>query len=114
MIDRKIDRPELNLTGRIYGRSPVQGEGTIRGNAFYFRARHDEWTFSVSENAEINPVDIQTIEAGKQHGFYRENGYRPNRMGSVGYMDFEIAEKSMIDCVKEYKNIGYDPLLDSC
>ncbi len=103
MDDRIIDRPELNLTGRIYGQSPVQGEGTIIGNAFYFRARHDEWTFSVSENIEIDPVDIQTQEAGKQHGFYRENGYGQKGMESASYMDFEIAEKLIIDCIKEYK-----------
>lgn len=104
MKDRKIDKPEMNLIGRIYGQSPIQGEGTIQGNAFYFRARHDEWTFSVSEYTEIDPVDIQTTEAGNQYGFYRENSYGLIGAESASYMDFETAEKLIIKCIIEYKN----------
>jgi hypothetical protein len=33
------------------GAAPVQAEGTVAGHPFYVRARHDEWTFSVPENA---------------------------------------------------------------
>ena len=61
----------MNLFGTIYGTSPVQAEGTINGHLFYFRARHDEWTFSISESSRIDPVDIQTIEYGKNMDFSR-------------------------------------------
>lgn len=35
------------------GNCPVQGEGTIDGVPFYFRARGEHWTLSVSKNQEI-------------------------------------------------------------
>jgi len=33
----------------IYGECPVQGEGTIDGVEFYFRARHNRWSLSVGD-----------------------------------------------------------------
>lgn len=33
--------------GSVGGQCPVQGEGTVDGLSWYFRARHDEWSFEV-------------------------------------------------------------------
>jgi len=96
----------LDLSGTVYGTSPVQAEGTVNGHSFYFRARHDEWTFSISENSEIDPVDIQTIEAGKKHGFFKEGEYGQNGAESASYMDFKVAEKIILDNCTEYKTFA--------
>ena len=34
--------------GYVYGACPVQGEGSVEGRSFYFRARHGRWEFEVS------------------------------------------------------------------
>lgn len=34
--------------GDVYGACPVQGEGTVEGRSFYFRARHGHWSFEIS------------------------------------------------------------------
>lgn len=51
--------------------APVQAEGTVAGRPFYFRARHDEWTFSVSESAGLDPVDVGEADAVTGRGWYR-------------------------------------------
>ena len=33
----------------IYGECPVQGEGTIDGVEFYFRARHNRWSLTIGD-----------------------------------------------------------------
>ncbi len=45
--------------------APVQAEGTVDGRPFYFRARHDEWTFSVAEVAGVDPADVETTAPGR-------------------------------------------------
>tara|TARA_R110002050_G_scaffold299374_2_gene464759 strand:+ start:22 stop:357 length:336 start_codon:yes stop_codon:yes gene_type:complete len=103
--NQKINHIELDVIGTVYGVSPVQAEGTVHGLSFYFRARHDEWTFSVSENPEIDPVDIQTIEAGESYGFFKECSYGGIGAESASYMDFQTAENIIIDCCAEYRKI---------
>lgn len=100
--NRKISSSELNLEGTIYGTAPVQAEGTVNGHSFYFRARHDEWTFSVSENSEIDPVDIDNFEAGKKYGFFKQANYGKKGGESASYMDLESAEKIVFDCSLDY------------
>lgn len=59
----EFENNDLKLIGKICGSAPVQAEGTVNGFLFYFRARHNEWTFAISENPEICPVDIQLVES---------------------------------------------------
>ena len=57
-VEASVDAPYEdsgdNWVGYIYGHCPVQGEGTITVNdqtlTWYFRARHDNWSFEVDEN----------------------------------------------------------------
>jgi hypothetical protein len=45
--------------GSLYGACPVQGEGVVDGRPWYFRARHDEWSFSVAAASDGDPVGIR-------------------------------------------------------
>jgi hypothetical protein len=78
---------------------PVQAEGTIDGNRFYFRARWDSWSFAVSENSELDPVLIDTPE----HGFYIEQKYGNNPY-DAGYMPVEEAKTIIQQCAEIYLN----------
>jgi hypothetical protein len=42
----------LNLQGEVFGQAPVQAEGSVCGQAFYFRARFDRWTFVIAPPQE--------------------------------------------------------------
>jgi len=104
-FNRIIRQPELKLEGEINGFGPVQGEGTINNHPFYFRARHNEWSFAISEHQEMDPVDIQFIETGKKYGFYKEMKYCDKRQELASYISLVEAEKIIIDCCKEYLKI---------
>lgn len=108
--ERQIENPDLHLKGRLDGFCPVQGEGTILDFPFYFRARHDEWSFAISEQAEIDPVDIQLPEQGEKYGFLREGELAGKPWESLAsHLELAEAEKIIEECCKEYlrlKNIG--------
>jgi hypothetical protein len=93
---------KLKLKGTIYGQGPVQAEGTINGFQFYFRARWDGWTFSISENTQIDPVDIQISEVGKQHGYFAEGKYGSQFEYKASYMEYDIAVDIIKRCSSEY------------
>jgi hypothetical protein len=67
-FDRKFSDTDLMVSGDLTGFCPVQGVGTVAGRRFYFRARHDSWSFSVAYSPEDDPVDIQLPD----QGFLRE------------------------------------------
>ena len=43
------------------GGAPVQGFGRVKGIAFYFRARHDDWEFHASLNSSIDVGDLNML-----------------------------------------------------
>lgn len=77
----------------LYGEAPVQAYGEIRGREFYFRARHDEWHFEVSDADGQLPSDGQAA----LDGFIR-NGEYPN----ASYMPLREALKIIDRCMNEY------------
>ena len=77
--------------------SPVQAEGTINGKAFYFRSRHEHWTFAVSEDSNINPIDIESSE----QGFFIEKQYG-NKSYDASYMPLDEAKRIIENCAKIY------------
>ena len=99
---QEFENVELKLRGKIYGSGPVQAEGTINGFPFYFRARHDTWTFAISENPEIDPVDIQIIETGKRYGFFAEGRLGKEWEYLASYMDSDKVTEIIKKCSKEY------------
>ena len=83
------------------GSAPVQAEGTVAGHPFYFRARHEHWSFAISEYPSVDPVDIQTGETGAKHGFFRESLYGTDRF-AANYMLPAEAESIIRTCAAEY------------
>ena len=58
----------------IGGACPMQADGTMWGCPFYFRARHGEWHFYLSEPG-IDPVEGPWIH--RAGGWENHNGYMP-------------------------------------
>jgi len=55
------------LTGSFGGNCPVQGDGELDGKYWYFRARHEAWSFDVSADDE-GPADWEHCEEyGSSH-----------------------------------------------
>lgn len=88
----KIWSPERDLEGEIYGQAPVQAEGTVRGHPFYFRARHDGWSF------DIGPDPI----GGTNVIFSRESDYGEPRGFEASWMEHDEALGFLLRCVDEF------------
>ncbi|MCS3798987.1 hypothetical protein [Niastella sp. OAS944] len=99
---QEFENPDLNLKGRIDGPAPVQAWGTINGFSFYFRARWHEWSFAISENPAIDPVDIQMIEQGKEHGYFAEGIIGKEWEYLASYMETSMAIDIITKCSTEY------------
>ena len=60
----EVSNPEFEANYEIWGAAPVQAIGTAFGRDIYFRARHDEWTFEVADEAGNLPSDGQAGPSG--------------------------------------------------
>ena len=93
--------PELQVRGRFTCHAaPVQAEGTVGDHAFYFRAKYDEWSFSVALSPEVDPVDICLPE----QGFFREASYGAVRRSEASFMPLEEARRLIAECAREFLN----------
>lgn len=72
----------------IYGETPVQGEGTIHGLAWYFRSRHSAWSFEVSTKEHLEIFSCSALYDDK-----RRTGQ------GAGYMPKAVAEKIIDACL---------------
>jgi hypothetical protein len=64
--------------------APVQAEGMLEGRPFYFRSRHQEWTFAVAERDGVDPVDLESSE-GEDLGWVRHGRFdAPSRASYLG------------------------------
>jgi hypothetical protein len=79
--------------------APVQAEGTLGDKRFYFRARHEHWSFALSENGHIDPVDIDTAERGSAYGFYVEERYS-DKLSAASYMPIDEATRIIESCAE--------------
>ncbi len=79
------------------GAAPVQAWGTIRGYQFYFRSRHEHWSFAVALTPDIDPADI----CFPDQGFYREELY-DGKSNSASYMPEDEAEAIIQHCAAAF------------
>ena len=79
MTDRSI------TIGWLGGNCPVQAEGTIGGEPFYFRARYDRWTIAIGSDVFDKP------------GWFYEEEY-PN----AGWMTEAEARAFIEDAAQRY------------
>ena len=80
--------------------SPVQAEGTVAWRPFYFRARHQSWSFGVAERADVDPVLVDDTSAEDGSGWYQE-GHVPGPSGA-SYMPLAEAEALIRACAEHY------------
>lgn len=59
---------ELHFLGGIV---PLQGEGTISGWSWYFRARHARWTLQVTDDS----IDVLEVTETTDNSFFHEEVY---------------------------------------
>src|SRR5262245_22262076 len=95
-----VTAPEFDAAFEVYGNSPVQGLGPVRGRDLYFRARHDGWIFDVADHAGRLPSD----GSSGPDGFYREADY-PN----ASWMPHAEAVRIIARCLREYPGAGAEP-----
>ena len=88
--------------GRLDGYAPVQGEGSVDGHAWYFRARHQEWSFEIAEPAEVDWTDV---DVGLQVGGWRvqdeawgEDAY------AASYMPYATAWTIIQQCITRFRD----------
>lgn len=89
---------ELTITD-LGGSCPVQGTGTFGQYPFYFRARYDYWTCSITLNIGDDPVDVLLDDAP---GYTYRQSYGNQGGFDAGYMELEKAEEFIKWCFTEF------------
>ena len=107
---RQIHDESLALDGEIYGQAPVQADGRICGHQFYFRAKWDNWEFTVSLNADI---DASCLNPPDTNGFFQEGEYRGFNVGEAyseaSFMRYDNAEAIIKRCGKKLSEAMDNP-----
>ncbi len=91
---------------RTTNAAPVQYEGTIDGRPFYFRARHDGWSFGVAatfdEAVEVSSFDPAIDRTTLPYGTFLRAAKWGDRPDAASYLPFEEAERIIWACAAEY------------
>lgn len=74
---------------------PVQAEGEVDGERFYFRARWGEMAFNVASNPADDPV---SVECGMAEGYRDELGY-----DDTEYLSLDDAEAFIRAAAVKYR-----------
>jgi hypothetical protein len=92
------DFPGLVITN-LGGMCPVQGEGTIDGFPFYFRARGQRYTFSVASTPDGDP--LEAWGGSDEVGYHVQHSWGDGPF-AAGYMELDVAESFIRQCAREY------------
>ena len=83
----RLSLPEQQLEGLFTSSSaPVQAEGLIAGLPFYFRARHNSWSFAVASGAQADPVLVTCSTEG-----FLLTGAVPGGPSAASYLSLQDA-----------------------
>ena len=93
-----VEELELRMK-RTCSAAPVQYEGTVNGRPFYFRARHDAWSFAIADTHD-DAVDASELWV-PEGGFYREAKYGDSEE-AASYMPHKEAEHIITECARAY------------
>lgn len=73
----------------ISGFCPVQGEGTVDGQPFYFRARGERWTMGIGGDVVMSP------------DWFRQRPWGDGPF-AAGWMPIEEAQEIIEECATDY------------
>lgn len=102
-MDEQAKRYQLAKDGILVewlsGLCPVQSQGWIDEKyAYYFRARHDEWTINITKKEAFDLDDAIIIrpnpdvwEYGEGYGEDPEAGYMPN-LEALGFIEQSVKQ----------------------
>ncbi len=94
----RFEIPELEVIGRFTClAAPVQAEGSVASSAFFFRARHEGWSFAVAPSPSVDPADIRH----PTQGFLREGIYGSTR-SEASWMTLADARDIIERCAREF------------
>lgn len=82
--------------GGCGGYCPVQAEGTVNGNPFYFRARHGDWSLHITA-PNTDPVILPNTH---DDSLFRASGYDSTH----GWMDTESEVLPLL--LKQFKEFA--------
>jgi len=86
MNDSLLDILKIEMIG---GNCPVQAEGTVNGQPFYFRARGEHWSFGVG----VDPIG--------DPAWYHQERWSDEEF-AAGWMDEAVARRLIDRCAAAY------------
>lgn len=81
MANSELERSGEGWQGVISGMCPVQGDGTIDGHPWYFRARGSRWEMVIAEDRDGDPLDCY----GGTRGFPAAPGWWMREPWGTGF-----------------------------
>jgi hypothetical protein len=87
--------------GAIYGACPLQGEGTVDGFAWYFRARGSSWSFEVSDSFSEADIDATHYWDRSKNYWCDEGTYGTGYDAS--WMPFSVAWNLIESAIATYR-----------
>ena len=82
--------------------APVQAIGTVGGRPFYFRARHDEWTFGVSAIDGRDPETVDAAVASAGEGWFRRGHIGARWESAASHLSVASATAIIHECAAAY------------
>ena len=98
----------LEATGAILdsigGNCPVQANGDVDGNWFYFRARGDEWQFYVADSDDLI-FDAPDFYVERDYGSGFDAGWMPQHE-AIGFIVNSIADYRATPDRAAFRQVG--------
>lgn len=81
--------------------APVQAEGTVAGRAFYFRARGEQWSFTIAERPDVDPATLGPEDAAAGTAWCRSGTVSGGRF-AASYLSLDEARSLIHECARAY------------
>lgn len=85
--EQDFERVGKGWEGHVSGMCPVQGEGTVDGLRWYFRARGSHWEMYIAGKPDVDPLDCMAPRLMPGHYMSEDFGTWPE----AGYMAPSVA-----------------------
>ena len=82
--------------------APVQAEGRLAGQPFYFRARHDAWTFAVATCPDGDPSVLDAECAARGDGWWAEGRLGAPSQAAASHLSAADTHALIVQCARAY------------